>query len=72
MKVVNPMGRSLESTDNGGVITPRGCMCSSKKNNFTEMRKGAGSCKRCVSSCNDFKGVNYNANYKAAKKKGSY
>ena len=67
MKVVNPIGRSTQ-----GVITPRGCTCSVKKNNYTAMRKYAGSCTYCAASCNDNHGKNYNANMKNAMLKSKY
>ena len=71
MKVVNPVGRSVQTVA-GGEITPRGCTCSVKQNNFTATRRYAGSCTYCAPSCNDNKGKNYNANMKTAKLKSTY
>lgn len=68
MKVINPVGRSMQESG----IAPRGCTCSAKKNNYTAMRKYAGSCTYCAASCNDNHGKNYKANMKTAMLKSTY
>lgn len=66
MRVINPIGRKVETSASAHNVVVQGCMCHTK-NNFNSARTTDDTCDRCGCNCYDNKGNV--TDYKSANRK---